>query len=170
MKNLFIPILILAALLTGCQTTSHTFQSPGQHWQTETGQLQYSTAKRSIIGDCVVTCYNDSEFQLDFLAASGYPIMKLRQSADFAKAEVAYAHITWQGKTEHPPGKLRSWLGLREVFGRLAVQPVSEKHVNLESDKPGFWKADANLKDGRPLDVAVQFPQSREHFVFHFNQ
>jgi len=156
-------------MFAGCQTTPHTFQRPGSHWQTETGQLQYSTPKRSIIGDCVVTCFDDSEFQLDFLAGSGFPIMKLRQSADFARAEIAFAHLSWQGKTVHSPGKLKTWIALREVFSRLSTQPASIKHVSIESERPGFWKAGANLSEGHPIDVTVEFPASRERFVFHFN-
>ena len=168
-KILIIPALLLACLIAGCQTTPLTFQRPGSRWQTETGQLQYSTPRRSIIGECVVTCFDDTEFQLDFLAGPGFPIMKLRQSLDFARAEVAFAHVSWQGKTAHPPAKLKPWLALRDFFSRLSSQPSSDGHVTIQSNTQGFWKADATLKGGRPTDVTVEFPETRERFVFHFN-
>jgi hypothetical protein len=168
-KILIFPFLILLCLLAGCQTTPLSFQTPGAHWQTETGQLQYSNAKRSIIGECVVTCFDDSDFQLDFLAGPGFPVMKLRQSGNSARAEVAFAHLAWQGNTAHSPGRLKPWLALREVFSRLSTQPVSINHLTLQSEQSGFWHANANLNQGRPLDVSIDFPATKERFVFHFN-
>ena len=170
MKILIIPLLIAAGLVAGCQTASQNFHRPDARWRTEVGQLQYSNPKRSIIGEVVVTTLANREFQLDFLAGPGFPIMKLRQSANIAHAETAFARASWNGKTEHAPRKLKPWLALGDVFSQLAGLAATKKQVALQSPQPGFWNATANLPDGRPLDVTVQFPNTRERFVFHFNR
>jgi hypothetical protein len=169
-KISIVPLLLLAGLLAGCQSIRQNFDHPDARWRTEIGQLQYSTPKRSVIGEVVVTSLVNKEFQLDFMAGPGFPIMKLRQSGDMAHAEAAFAHASWSGKTEHAPGKLKPWLALADVFSQLAEANTSKSQVALQSQKPGFWNANATLADGRPLDVTVQFPQSRERFVFHFNR
>jgi len=163
-------MLLLAGLLAGCQSIQQNFGQPDARWHTETGQLQYSTPKRSVIGEVVVTSLVNHEFQLDFMAGPGFPIMKLRQSGDTAHAEAAFARASWSGKTEHAPGKLKPWLALGDVFSQLAGPNALKKQVALQSQKPGFWTATANLSEGLPLDVTVQFPESKERFVFHFNR
>jgi len=154
--------------MAGCQSIQQTFSKPDARWHTEIGQLQYSTPKRSVIGEVVVTSLVNREFQLDFMAGPGFPIMKLRQSGDSAHAEAAFAHASWSGRTAHTPGKLKPWLALADVFSQLAGSKANQ--VTLQSKTTGFWSATANLSGGRPLDVTVQFPQSKERFVFHFNR
>jgi hypothetical protein len=168
-KILQFPIISLICLLAGCQTRPVQFQTPTSKWQTETGQLQYSTPKRSIIGETVVTTYKDTDFQFDFLAGPGFPIMKLRLANGVVRAEAAFAKATWQGSPAHAPGKLKPWLGLQEVFSQIAKQSTRNGTVTLQSPQPGFWHAKALLADGRPEDVTVDFPASRDQFVFHFN-
>lgn len=163
-------MLVIAGLTAGCQNTAQYFHQPDARWHTGIGQLQYSTSKRSIIGEVVVTTLVNREFQLDFMAGPGFPIMKLRQSGDIAHAEAAFARASWSGKTEHAPGKLRPWIALGDVFSQLAGQPSFITHATLQSRQTGFWNATANLSGGRPLDVTVQFPKTGERFVFHFNQ
>jgi len=165
-----IPLLLLIVVFSGCQAPQQTFHTPDARWHTETGQLQYSNPKRSIIGETVVTALDHQEFQLDFMAGPGFPIMKLRRSSDMAHAESALAHVSWNGKTEHPPGKLKPWLALADVFWRLSDSNASQIQVILQSSQAGFWKATANLKLGRPADVTIEFPQSQERFIFHLNQ
>lgn len=168
MKN--IPFLLLICFLAGCQTSQPTFHTPDARWHTETGQLQYSNPKRSIIGETVVTALDHQEFQLDFMAGPGFPIMKLRQSGDKAHAESALARVSWNGKSEHPPGKLKPWLALADVFWQLSDFHATKTQVAIQSAQPGFWNAKAKLNQGRPADVTILFPHSNERFVFHFNQ
>ena len=168
MKNIL--FFLLLGCITGCQTTPQTFHTPDARWHTETGQLQYSNPKRSIIGETVVTALNHEEFQLDYMAGPGFPIIKLRRLGNRAHAESALAHVSWNGKTEHPPGKLKPWLALADVFWQLTDLPLTKTQVAIQSSQSGFWSATANLKEGRPTDVTIQFPQSKERFVFHFNQ
>ena len=163
-----LPCLLALGLFAGCQTTPQTFRTPDAHWHTEIGQLQFSNPKRSIIGETVVTAFDHQEFQLDFLAGPGFPIIKLRRTGNTAHAESALARVAWNGKTEHPPGPLKSWLALADVFWQLNGSTKTE--VALQSEAPGLWTAKARLNQGRPADVTVEFPKSKERFVFHFNQ
>ena len=91
--------------------------------KTLVGQLQYVSPKRSIIGETVVTRMGDDQFQLDFMTGPGLPILKLRKDGirgpaprrRFARA------VSWQGNADHPPGPLKSWLALHEVFSAVAA-------------------------------------------------
>ena len=170
MKIPIIPLLALAGLMAGCQSVTKNFHRPDASWRTEIGQLQYSNPKRSVIGEVVVTTLVNREFQLDFMAGPGFPIMKLRQSGDVARAEAAIARASWSGKTEHAPHKLKPWFALAGIFSQLAETDPAKTRVALQSKEPGFWNASANLASARPLDVTVDFPKSRERFVFHFNR
>jgi len=161
--------LLLACLLAGCQT-AHLFRTPDSRWRTETGQLQYTNPKRSFIGEVVTTTYLNREFQFDFLAGPGFPVMKLRQEENTARVEAAFVHLSWQGRADRAPGPLKSWVGLREVFARFATGRLPDGRAAFQSDRPGFWKAAANVAGGHPRDLTVEFPKSRERFVFHFNR
>lgn len=164
-------IISLLSLLAGCRTVPLQFQTPTLKWQTETGQLQYSNPKRSIIGETVLTTYKESDFQFDFMAGPGFPIMKLRQANGQVRAEAALAKASWQGSPEHAPGILKPWLALQQVFSQISVQSSTrDGKVVLKSVQPDFWHAEALLADGRPKDVTVNFPRSRERFIFHFNR
>jgi hypothetical protein len=161
------PLLFLPALLflTGCAT--HRFPSPTPKWRTSLGQLQYVTPKRSVIGDTLVTRSGD-QFQLEFTAGPGVSLMKLQIDRDLGRAESAVVPIPWQGDTGHAPKQLRGWVALRDVFSQLDAQAHSDGHTTFKSkDKPA-WKADADTTGGRPVQLRVVFPKSREQFVFHF--
>jgi hypothetical protein len=169
MKRRLPAFLAAACLMAGCQTP-HPFATPTAQWRTEIGQLQFANAKRSFIGEVVVSSDRDREFQLDFSAGPGIPIMKLRQSGGIARVEAIFARTTWQGGTAHIPSPLKSWLGLREVFAQLSSGHPKTGRVALHSAQPGFWKAAATLAGGAPRDITVEFPRSGERFVFHFSR
>src|SRR6266436_9605198 len=115
MRAVFVFVLLIPVLLLqGCQTTQPTFATPDARWQTFIGQLQYASPKRSIIGDCVVSVYKDQQFQLDFMAGPGFPLLKLRIAGNLARADGAFAMFPWQGKTDFPPARLESWVATRE--------------------------------------------------------
>jgi hypothetical protein len=159
--------LLLAAglLLAGCAT--YQFDRPATNWQTLVGQLQYSSPKRSIIGETVVSRFGENELQLDF-AAGPVPILKLRKDGARGRAEASFARVSWQGNADHPPGPLKSWFALHEVFAQAAKQHGSSANVALHSEKPDFWNATATFAQGKPVDVLVNFPHSKERFHFHF--
>lgn len=170
-RLLLIPICCFLAagmLLTGCST--YQFVTPSANWQTLIGQLQYVSPKRSIIGDTVVTRMGADDFQLDFMAGPGLPILKLRQQGDKGRAEAAFARLSWQGSAEHPVGPLKSWFGLREVFSDIAELKEKNARTTLHSEKAGFWTADVEIADGKPVSVRIVFPRSREKFNFHFSR
>ena len=136
----FIAALFAVALLAGCQTP-HPFATPDKSWKTHIGQLKYSDAKRTIIGDVVVQQRGAQDFQLDFQKAGGFPLLALREDAGTARAEGIFAHGSWQGVPSAAPKHLRNWVALRETF----QNPAS---------------------DGTRR---VSFPDDDQHFVFHFN-
>ena len=107
--------LFIGALLTGCQT-AHQFATPDQTWKTHIGQLKYSDAQRTVIGDVVVQRRGEQDFQLEFQKAGGIPLLTLREDATTARAEGLFARGSWQGALASAPKHLRNWVALREVF------------------------------------------------------
>ena len=161
-------LLLAGFLLAGC--SAYQFATPSASWQSLIGQLQYASPKRSIIGDTVVTRMGADDFQLDFMAGPGLPILKLRQQGDKGRAEAAFAHVSWQGSTARPPGPLKSWFALREVFSAVAALGSKDIKTTLNSQKPGEWSADVEITGGKPASVKITFPRSREQFHFRFSR
>ena len=169
-RLLQIPVYCFLAaglLLAGCST--YQFITPSANWQPLIGQLQYVSPKHSIIGDTVVTRLGENDFQLDFMAGPGLPVLKLRQQDDKGRAEAAFARVSWQGNADRPPGPLKSWFALREVFSAIAALKEKNIKTSLHSEKAGFWSADVEVADGRPVSVRITFPHSKEQFNFHFS-
>ena len=132
--------LFAAALLTGCQTP-HQFATPDKSWKTHIGQLKYSDATRTLIGDVVVQQRGTEDFQLDFQKVGGIPLLTLREDATTARAEGLFARGSWQGVPSAAPKHLRSWVALREAFHRAA-----------------------------PDAPALTFPAADQQFVFQFTR
>ncbi len=115
----FLTVLFAAALLSGCQTP-HQFATPDRTWKTHIGQLKYSDAARTLIGDVVVQQRGAEEFQLEFQKAGGFPLLTLRADATTARVEGMLARGSWQGLPAAAPKPLRGWVGLREAFQKPA--------------------------------------------------
>lgn len=172
LRQLIFPALAAVAFsLAGCQS-QYSFPAPDAHWRTMTGQLRYVTSQRSVIGDCVISSLGDKEFQLDFLAGPGFPLMKLRVEGDNGRAEGVFARGTWQGTLGQAPERLKSWLALREII--VAAQR-STGPARLQSRD--FWNAKVSTGGGGNREIEAQFVRSNmprrsvwlERFVFHFN-
>ncbi len=130
------------ALLPGCASFGHNnaFPSPGADWQSFQGQLLYrNAAGKAIIGDVVIRRSQHGDFQLEFQSGPGFPLMRLWQSGDLARAEGVFARGAWQGSASKPPRHLKGWFKLRDRFANQA----------------------------HPTHLA--FDQNGEHFVFHFS-
>lgn len=164
----------MGLVLAGCQSPL-SFPTPDTHWRTETGQLQYMTPQRSVIGDCVVSMLHGDEFQLDFVAGPGVPLMKLRESGGVGRAEGIFARGSWQGDIANAPEHLRSWFALREIVTGV-LNGTSRAGVDLE--RPGTWSGAVQVLSSGPNSIKIQFLRSdmprksawMERFVFHFNR
>jgi hypothetical protein len=154
--------LFAAALLTGCQTASqHQFATPDKTWKTHIGQLKYSDAKRTLIGDVVVQQRGEQEFQLDFQKVGGIPLLTLREDATTARAEGLFARGSWQGAPDAAPKHLRSWVALRPAF--LHPTPLAIK-AGVQN-----WQGEAKSVGGKLRSVSLNFPGEQQTFVFQFN-
>ena len=146
--------LAVAALLSACQTP-HQFVAPDTAWNTHIGQLKYSDARRTLIGDVVVQQRGTQDFQLDFQKAGGFPLLALREDAATARAEGLLARGSWQGAAARAPKHLRNWVALREAF----LHPASGT----------TWKGEAKSTDGALGLLALTFPADGQRFVFQFS-
>src|SRR6202453_3538905 len=135
-RYLTLPVYCFIAaslLLAGCST--YQFLTPTANWQTLTGQLQYVSPKRSIIGETVVTRMGDNDFQLDFMTGPGLSILKLRKDGNKGRTEAAFARVSWQGNADHPVGPLKSWFALHEVYLDIVSLHVQAITTELHSQE-----------------------------------
>ena len=160
----------LAALLflplAACQSTRE-FPAPGSHWKNAQGQLQYATPKRSVIGETALSGNGLHDFQLDFLAGPGVPLMRLRESGESARMEGVFAGGSWQGNPAHAHGRLASWAALREIFAALETHddaPSATLASPAGATPP--WTAQLTQAPGQPRRIRIEFPQTRERFTF----
>lgn len=164
----------LAVAFSSCQTTrtAGQFPTPGSNWRTSIGQLQYVTAKRSVIGEAVVSHQGTHDFQLDFTSGPGVPLMKLRESGGSGRAEGVFARGTWQGDPTHATGPLASWMALREAFAAIDTASSRAKTGHVTAQSPAgarhAWAAQADFS--QPRRIRVQFPRTGERFVFVFSK
>lgn len=155
-------------VLSACQS-AREFPAPGSHWKNAQGQLQYRTPKRSVIGEVVLSGNGMADFQLDYLAGPGVPLMRLRESGDTARAEGIFAGVggSWQGNPARAHGRLANWVTLREVFAALEKR-IDAPGAALQS-QPGArvpWTAQLTQAPGEPQRIRVDFPKTRERFTF----
>jgi hypothetical protein len=102
--------LLLALALGGCVSLNR-FATPGADWQTHVGQLQYLTAERSFMGEAVVRTRGRDEFQMDFVAGPGFPLLRVRQDDRARYADGALTRLRHGGDP--------SWFRLRPLFAEL---------------------------------------------------
>jgi len=160
-------LVALAATLSSCQTTiTRSFPTPGDNWNNAYGQLQYVTPKRSVIGEAVITRNGTQDFQLDYTAGPGVPLIRVRETSHSAAAEGAFAMLGWQGDPARPPHHLISWMELREVFAAIEAHS-KQNHVSVHGPA-GTWNAQAELAAGKLERVRVEFPRKKERFTFVF--
>jgi hypothetical protein len=135
----------LALLLAGCAAMR---QFPTQNPQAKllTGQMLYSSPKRSFVGDFTARV-SESDFQLDVAKGPGSLFFVRESGGTLARVE-AMGH-SWQGGPRFAPGILRSWLALGDV---LAGKNVPNARVTRSGDQ-----------------LTAEFPATRERFVFHFS-
>jgi hypothetical protein len=123
--------LLTIALLIGCQSTA-PFPRPDSTWQTRIGQLQYATARRSVIGECIVSRGSARDFQLDFHTGPGFALLRLWRSGDHVRAEGVLARGSWEGNANRAPQHLAGWVKMAGDFPRNAGRQTS-----LSSPKTG---------------------------------
>ena len=153
--------LALAAALSGCQT-AHQFVTPYTTWQTHIGQLKYSDAQRTVIGDVVVQRRGEQDFQLEFQKAGGITLLTLREDATTARAEGLFARGSWQGTPSAAPKHLRNWVALRAAF--LHPRPLAIKAGDQN------WRGEAKSVGGQLTSLSLAFPADEQQFVFQFNR
>jgi len=161
----------LLFMFAGCQS-AREFSAPESHWKNAQGQLQYTTPQRSVIGEIVLS-RNGQDFQFDYLAGPGVPLMRLRMSGDVVRMEGVFAGGSWQGKPAHARGRRASWVALREVFAALEIRgntPRSAPGATAFSidSVPGArtpWTAQLTQAPGQQR-IQIKFPRTQERFTF----
>lgn len=140
------------------------FSPPADDWLTYQGQMHFSNpAGKSVIGEVVARrSPAGSDFQFSFSSGPGFPLLKLWESGDSARAEGLFARGSWQGRPGAAPPTLKSWVTLREVFTRLTPGVTDLRG-------PG-WTATATYAAAQPQRCEVVFAESGERFSFQFSR
>jgi hypothetical protein len=144
-----------AFALAACQTVSQNFP-PIAHATPFRGQLLYSGPQRRFVGEFAAEVSPDA-FQLDVTKGPGLPLISVRKSLPRQLARFEGGGHAWQGGLKSAPKPLRSWLALHNAFA--ARIPGAGTPPAVEAPFT------ASQRNG---DLAVDFPQTNEHFVFHF--
>lgn len=122
--------LALALLLAGC-ASKLVFPEPDATWQTSSGQLRYTTATQSLIGEFVVS-QRAGHFRLDFSKGGAVPLLRIARNGEHGRAEGALARGQWSGPVEKAPAPLRAWLiDVPEMLAHPAAR------VDLPGSQPG---------------------------------
>lgn len=161
--GLFLIALLGLVGLMGCQTPV-VFTPPSPEWASFQGQMHYSNATgKSVVGEFAARRAPDGrEFQLQFSSGPGFPLLKLWQAGENARAEGVFARGSWHGRTAGAPPALKNWVRLREVFAQL-----SPGRNDLRG--PG-WTASATYAGGVAQRCDVAFVETGEHFDFQFSR
>lgn len=156
--------------LTACQTTQVTqeFPTPGRNWRTSIGQLQYTSPQRSVVGEAVVSTLGARDFQLEYTAGPGVPLMRLSEIDSTARAEGLFARGSWQGDPARASRPVATWLALREAL--VAVNATGRRAAIAQSPAGVETPWTAKASSGEPRRVIVQFPRTGERFVFVFTR
>jgi hypothetical protein len=154
--------ILVAAALTGCASVSITnFPEPDRTWKSYSGQLQYVSRTRSVIGEFVAS-RKGNDFRLDFSKGGAVPLIRVSRHDQFARAEGAFARGQWQGVADKAPLPLKGWVAeVPRAFSGLG--PIVAAAQNATA-APG----QAPSETARRMEVAGAQPGER--FIFVFNR
>lgn len=115
-RRLIAILIVVGFGLTSCQTIRHHFLDPSHDWQARNGQLLYRGKKTRMIGEVLVRFSKAGDMELTFTKGPGFPLLQVRQDANFARVKGPLARGGWSGSTSQAPPRLRGWLQLRDVL------------------------------------------------------
>jgi hypothetical protein len=108
MKRTALGSLAGCLVLGGCASLP-TFPEPDRSWQTKSGQLQYVTAGKRVIGEVEVS-RRGGDFRLQFTKGGAVPLILVSRHGQNARAEGVLARGSWQDLADRAPKALRGWV------------------------------------------------------------
>ena len=164
--------ILLLALVSGCALvqSKRAFPPQNPNAQNLVGQLYYASAKRSFVGDFTARV-SQTDFQLDVSKGPGMSLIFVRRNDDALARVEALGH-PWQGNPRFAPGIIKSWLALGDALSKAAqsAQPNAVKTNGTQTFALSTGSAKLTTKNGGAERLEVNFPASREHFVFQFSR
>jgi hypothetical protein len=127
-------LLFLSALfcLANCQTITRHFVQPAPDWQARVGQLQYRSARTTLIGDVLVRYSSAGDFELTFSKGPGVTLLTVRQNDRFVRVSGPLARGSWSGSPNDAPARLRGWVSLRQVSLAAKTRPLVSQNVGTD--------------------------------------
>ena len=108
--------LAILFCLTNCQTVTRHFIQPAPDWQSRVGQLQFQSARTTLIGDVLVRYSSAGDFELTFSKGPGVSLLTVRQNDKFVRVSGPLARGSWSGSPNEAPARLLGWVSLRQVL------------------------------------------------------
>lgn len=150
-------LLILSLALTGCATVP-TFPEPDASWTMSSGQLQYVTAERSVIGE-FTAWKRANDFRLEFTKGGAFTLLRVDRHGMHARADGPLARGRWTGNVSAAPPRVRSWVN--QVFTAFG---------GMESIQGAALTAAARADRRMAGRIEILGAQPGERFVFVFNR
>ena len=159
MKTSAFLIALIALIALAACANSPDFPAPTAQWETFTGQLQYVTKERSVIGEFTAARHS-GEFRLEFSKAGAVTLLKLARHGDVLRAEGPLARGRWQGASQSAPAHLSGWASVPAGFDGF------ERNARITSNAT---RPEIVFDRGRPKTLSLPGAQPGERFTFHFN-
>ena len=143
----FLSCIALLFVVAGCATAPTP--TPIGPFKIKTGQVLYASPKTTIVGNFIAKV-SPSDFMFDLSKGPGASLISVRSHGkDFVSIVAQGRH--WQGNPRFAPKIVKTWAALRCAFDNA---PAPEG-CTIQ-------------RNGRI--VTVEFPASRERFVFHIDR
>jgi hypothetical protein len=147
------------ALLAGC-ATAPDFPAPNDRWESFTGQLQYATPERSVVGEFTAARHGE-DFRLEFSKGGAVTLLKLAGHGGFIRAEGPLAHGRWHGRADAAPAYLQGWVAVPTGFASLGK--------NSRIPRTGIHP-EATFDREHPNSLTIPGARAGEKLTFHFNR
>ncbi len=108
------------------------FVEPAPNSQARVGQLQYRSARTTLIGEVLVRYSSAGDFELTFSKGPGITLLTVRQNDKFVRVSGPLARGSWSGSPNEAPTRLRGWISLRQVLLAAKTQPLVHQNVGTD--------------------------------------
>ena len=125
------------------------------------GQMVYTTARRSVVGDVILRTRSNGDYDLAF-SKGGVSVLQLQSHGNELVATGLFARNGWKGPVDRAIGPLHSWALFKQVVPYFDSNQTSANNGRK-------WNATFTRKNGKLTGAKIDFAR-RESMNFSFAQ